>query len=737
MYTRSLKIRVMTFESGNEQEFVSKLTQITLDHLEDEHFGGKELALAMRMNRSTLYRKMHSITEKNISQFIREIRLKKAFDLLQYDNLTAAEVAYKVGFGSPAYFCKCFHDFFGFTPGEVRKKLTEGTLPALEETQNADKNFVAEKQTPLSFGSTKKTYLISASLFLGALIILALYFLLERKGTFMSQLSAQEKSIAVLPLKNLSDDPGNQYFADGITEDILNHLLRIGDLRVISRTTAERYRDSELPSPEIAKSMGVNYLLEGSVRKDGDKVRITVQLIDGKSDRHLWSENYDRQLADIFLIQSEIAQTIARELKAVITPQEKTLIEKVPTKYMEAYNYYLIGNNYYWRSYDKQDYSIAISMYTKAIELDPAFALAYIRLAICHSAVYWFHFDRSYERVAKTKEAIDAAIRIDPELPEIHMALGYYYYWCLLDYEKALEEFSLAETKLRNNPECIFMKASVYRRSGNWKLARENLLLAYELDPGSTQIPQNIAATFFLLGEFREAEVFFNKATFLSPTFIEPYYFKSLMYFKWKGNTVQAREIIKEALKYREGANNPLIFETLALIDLYDGQHKKAISFLQSRDIEIMENQFYYHHKAFHIANIYRILGEMDSAQHYYEAARFVLETRLLDYPDDPRLYSALGKIYAGLGMKGKAIEFGKKGEEMMPIAKEAYRGIFRVEDLARIYVMTGEYQEAIKLLDYLLSVPSTISVKLLLLDPNWEPLWQLPEFKKLVEKYN
>jgi TolB-like protein/AraC-like DNA-binding protein/Tfp pilus assembly protein PilF len=726
----------MTFEGGSEQEFITKLTQLTLDHLEDEHFGGKELALAMGMDRSTLYRRMRTVSRNSISQFIREVRLRKAFELLRDDNLTAAEVAYKVGFGSPAYFCKCFHDFFGFTPGEVKKKLAEGTLPLMEEDPKAEDIINNGKKTRLTFGLIKKPYLIAAALVLAVLIISAGAYFFKRSREFNLYAFGEEKSIAVLPLKNLSDDPDNQYFADGITEDILNHLFRIGDLRVISRTTSERFRDSELPSVEIAKSMGVNYLLEGSVRKDGDKVRITVQLIDGKTDRHLWSENYDRNLADIFLIQSEIAQTIARELKAVITPAEKTLIEKVPTKNMEAYNYYLIGNNYYWRSYDEQDYSIAISMYTKAIELDPEFSMAYIRLAISHSAMYWFHFDRSYERVAKTREAIDAAIVLDPEIPEIHLALGYYYYRCLLDYEKALEELSLAETKLRNNPECIFMKGSIYRRSGKWQAAMENFLLAHELNPGSSQIAQNIAATYFLLGEFTKAEEFFNKETLLNPTFVEPYYFKSLMYFKWKGNTVQARETINKALKYREAANNCLIFETLALMEVYDGHYQKAISFLQSKDIEIMENQFYYHHKSFHIANIYRILGEMDSARHYYGAARIVLETRLLDYPDDPRLYSALGKIYAGLGLKEKAIEFGKKGEEMMPIAKEAYRGIFRVEDLARIYVITGEYQEAIKQLDYLLSVPSTISVNLLLMDPNWKPLWQLPEFKKLAEKY-
>ncbi len=171
----------------------------------------------------------------------------------------------------------------------------------------------------------------------------------------------------MLPFKNLSSEEDSRYFADGIMEDILNHLFRIGDLRVISRTTAERFRDSKLSTVEIAKSIGVNYILEGSVRKQDDLVRITVQLIDGKRDRHLWSENYDRKLTDIFYIQSEIAENIARELKAVITPLEKTLIEKVPTENMEAYNYYLIGNNYYWRSYDEQDYSIAIQCILKPL----------------------------------------------------------------------------------------------------------------------------------------------------------------------------------------------------------------------------------------------------------------------------------------------------------------------------------------------------------------------------------
>jgi TolB-like protein/AraC-like DNA-binding protein len=530
----SLKIRGMTFETGDGNEFLEILTRITLENLENENFGVMELSLHAGMSISTLNRRLHKITSKAACQFIREIRLQKAMELLMQQTYTASEVAYRVGFGSPAYFGKCFHDFYGFPPGEVRKRMEEGILPVPGEpntsceTNTLENLLRGEYKVSVKLQKFKKPYL---GYVLGGLIALifgfAIFYLTE-KGEFNYQLVNRERSIAVLPFKNLSNEDDSQYFADGIMDEILNHLFRIGDLRVISRTTAERFRDSKMSTTEIAQSVGVNYLLEGSVRKQGEQVRIIVQLIDGKRDRHLWSEIYDRQLTDIFHIQSEIATNIARELRAVITPLEKTLIKKVPTRNLEAYNYYLIGNNYYWRGFDAQDYTIAISMYSKAIELDSEFALAYIRLSICHGAMFWFHFDRNYDRFLQSREALEIAISLDPELPEIHIASGYFNLWWLLDYKKALEEFSLAEAMLRNHPECIFMTAAVYRRAGDWKLATENFLLASELDPGSTQIAHNTAENFFLLGEFRQSEGFFNRASLLSPTFMYSYYIKCL-----------------------------------------------------------------------------------------------------------------------------------------------------------------------------------------------------------------
>ena len=202
-------------------------------------------------------------------------------------------------------------------------------------------------------------------------------------------------------------------------------------------------------------------------------------------------------------------------------------------------------------------------MYTKAIEADPNFALAYIRLALCHLSIYWFYFDHSMERILKSKNAIDAATKIDPHLPEIHLALGYYHYWGFLNYSEALKEFKMAETKLQNNSECYYGMASVYRRAGEWSLARENFLKAFELNPGSSRESYNTAETFYLLGEYIEAEKYITKTILLNPTFINSYGMKSHLYLKWKGNTSQAREAISDAYVFKEALNSPIFLQQM------------------------------------------------------------------------------------------------------------------------------------------------------------------------------
>jgi tetratricopeptide (TPR) repeat protein len=481
--------------------------------------------------------------------------------------------------------------------------------------------------------------------------------------------------------------------------------------------------------------MGVKYLITGAIDREGDSLKVWIKLIDAVKNKLLWSNDYTMGISinQIFSLQSKIAKVIAGELKTVLSPEEIMQIGKRPTENLEAYNYFLRGNNYFWRGYEKQDFEIAIKMYERAIELDPGFAKAYLRLSNCYLQLNWFYNDKNIDRLTKSKEAIDAAYKIDPELPDAYLALGNYYYLGFLDYTQALEKLAIAEKKLMNNPECIFLKANIYRRAGKWSLAKENYLKAFELDPGSPPILHSLSVTFSLLGEYQEAEKYFKKTISINPTFIEAYWQESFMYLKWNGNTIESRATIAEAYKINENLSDPRIFELNVLLDIYDGHYQKALTELSLKDYDIINNQFYINLKSLLYARIYTLLNLPGKASEYFNSARTLLESKIHDDPDDPRLYSAVGIVYAGLGLKDKAIEAGKMGVQLMPVSKEAFRGVFRVEDLARIYVIVGEYDAALEQIKYLLSIPSRLSVKLLLLDPTWKPLWSLPKFKKII----
>jgi tetratricopeptide (TPR) repeat protein len=340
------------------------------------------------------------------------------------------------------------------------------------------------------------------------------------------------------------------------------------------------------------------------------------------------------------------------------------------------------------------------------------------------------------DRLAKGKAAIDAAFKINPDLPDAHLALAYYYYWGFLNYKKALQEAETARQSL-NNSECYYTIGAIYLRAGEYSLAKENHYKAFVLDPGIPKQSHNLAVVYSLLREYPEAEKYFRNALLLNPAFIESIWQKSFLYMKWKGNTVQSRETLKEAYQSGESITSPLLFELSVLIDIYDGKYKEALTYLSSQDIDIIYVQFYINLKSLLYARIYDLMNMPEEAHKYFNSARITLDSLILKNPEDSRLYSALGIAYAGLGQKEKAISAGKKGLDMMQISKEAYRGVFRAEDLARIYVMVGEYDKALEQISLLLSIPSRLSVALLQLDPEWKPLWSLPEFREMIARYS
>ena len=311
----------MTDPLSSDQLFIRKLREIVEANLSQEAFDVEELAREAGMSRSAVHRKLRNLGKQNASHFIREVRLLKAREMLGEGSLTASEVAYRTGFGSPAYFSKCYHEYYGYPPGEEKKRIP---------TDETERQKVVPVNTAIrmpAFGDAKtkrKVVFTLSALVLAVVSILVVMALGPRR-------KSSEMSIVVLPFKNLSADPGNQYLADGITEDILNSLCQVSDLRVISRTTSEHFRNTELTSGEISRNVNARNVLEGSVRRQGDRVRITVQLIDGQRERHLWSETYDRELTDMLGLQVEIARDVAEKLNAIITDSEAGQAAELPT----------------------------------------------------------------------------------------------------------------------------------------------------------------------------------------------------------------------------------------------------------------------------------------------------------------------------------------------------------------------------------------------------------------------
>jgi len=600
-----------------------------------------------------------------------------------------------------------------------------------------------QKTKPVSGVKISKIDKISTgwriSTYVSAVIIFAfIIFYIISNIKKSSEISTLEKSIAVLPFENWNSDEEFMHLGDAVTDEIIMQLQYINEFdRVLSRSSTMQYKVNRPSITEIGEDLGVNYIVEGSIQRQDDNVNIRVQVLRTIEEDHIWAEKYEGKWSDIYTIQDNIAKNVAKELQIALTQDEIEEIEKKPTENLEAYNYYLRGNNYYYNSYQERDWFMAINMYNKAIELDSTFAQAYIMFAMCHMSLYWFHYDLTAEPLNKAKEAIDKAFDLEPDLADAHLALGVYYYYGFLDYEKALKHFNKGLKLNPNNCEYSYYMGAVYRRMGNWQKAEEKFLEAFKSDPKNSRVASNTAETFYLIGKYSEALEYINMAIQLNPGWAVVYSQMIKIYLKKEGETAKGREVLKEAsLHINPLSNNFLVFRTISM-DIYDGKYEDAINNLNKIDFEALQSQFYYYPKYLYYAFVYDYLNDSRKAEHFYNLSKTILEDKITKFPDDARLYSALGISYAGLGQKEKAIKAGKKAVEIMPIEKEAYRGYYRLMELAEIYVMVGEYQRAIDQLDYLLSVPGELSPALIQLEKRWQPLWDLPEFRVLIDKYS
>ena len=570
---------------------------------------------------------------------------------------------------------------------------------------------------------------------LSGIIILALLFALIFHLIPGKQIDHLEKSIAVRPFWNESTNEENEYFVNGVTEEIRNNLSKISGLQVRSRGSIEKYRNTDLSTKRMAKELNVTYVLEGTIQRVGNHIKIHTQLILAEDDYYLWDNVFERDLKDakeIFNLQSEIAHAVAEELKIIVTPQEKEIIESIPTDNLQAYEFYLKGEDYRLRSYEENDYKFAIGMYEKAIEADPYFVLPWVGLAAASRSIYWFYYNRSEDLLSETKGYLDKAISLSPNSKEVMLEEGNYYYMCERDYARAIKIFEQLKSDYPNDDDHYFWISMVYRRMGSFRKSFEYNEHAISLNPTYWLHWLNAGLTLQTLKQYTESENYQKKVMELNPS-VEDTFWYLLVLYCLKGELEKAQELSRA-----KGAEIDRLYARLirSNIEIYIRDFDEAIRIIESIGEGIINDPEYYGSKNLQLGLIYYLMSDEKMSVKYFEAERILLEGKIAELKYDPRIYRSLGIVYAGLGMKQKAIEYGRKGNEILGFNKDAISGFYAEMDMARILLMTGDYNGALSILEFLFEHTGYISTELLRIDPFWDPLRDLERYKKMILKF-
>jgi TolB-like protein/class 3 adenylate cyclase/Tfp pilus assembly protein PilF len=547
-----------------------------------------------------------------------------------------------------------------------------------------------------------------------------------------------DKSIAVLPFQNLSDDQGNAYFADGIQDDILTNLSKIGELKVISRTSVMSYRGKTANVREIGKQLGVSNILEGSVRRSGNKVRVNVQLIDANSDEHIWASDYDRDVTDVFAIQTDLAQKITDALQAKLSPAEKSRIERKPTENGEAYLAFVQAHNLQNAMEEIGKLKQSEQLYARAIQLDPTFALAMARYSQLESWIVHI-FERTPERREKARSLAQQALQLQPDLPEAHLAMGFSLYYGDNEFEAALKEFEIAQRGLPNEAEIYLALGAIQRRLGKWSESTASLEKAASLNPKDGWVFQQLALNYQMLRDFDSANKTIDRGLKVNPDGLGLWEVKSKLAIAEKGD-LSVSEQAFQAVKSIPMNDDAKLKITGARADVFLLERKYAEGL---REAESLSDDLLAPIPAA-LCGKYYLIGFARKALHDEAGARTaflqakeLLEAPLKKSPDSPDLRIQLAKILAYLGEKDAALSEARRAAEILPESKDAFGGPEITGGVAEVYGILGENGRAIELLDGLLGRPSHLTVSILKLSPVWDPLRSDPRFQALIDKYS
>src|SRR5450432_1331572 len=626
--------------------------------------------------------------------------------------------------------------------GPEPQRIPETAIEPVE-TETERVASVSEPNHPAASRSFRPILLATAAVL--ALSVAAIFFWRGRTQNPLESPAAipsariviPEKSIAVLPFTNLSADKENAFFTEGVQDDILTALAKFADLKVISRMSVASYvAGPHWNLREIGQELGVANVLEGSVRRAGGKVRVTAQLIEMRTNTHLWAETYDRDLADVFAIQSDIAQQIASALEAKLAPEEKARLDARPTTNSEAYVLYLTGRGVE-EAVNRSDEIEAEQLYVQATALDPRFALAYARASLLNTRISSNGDDLA--RKAKARAQAEEALRLSPTLGEAHLALGLCLYWGEKKYDAALKEFEVAAATSPNNAEIYNYVAGIYRRQGRWRESVASFERAMSLDPRNREVALFAGNNHLFMRDWPAATACYDRALEIAPDFVAPKIGLAYLEVFRNGNPAAGSEILQNI----PAGSDPYGMLSKGRWDLamLERDYSAAEKIITDSSLENFPGDGDTP-KTFYLGRIALARGDIESAQRYFAADRPDTEKRVRENPDMAERHAQLGLLYAYMQRKEDAIREGRRAVELEPESQDALHGAIAAANLALVYALVGEPDQAITLIERLLSAPgpvewpdnpNNITLADLRLRWEWDSLRSNPRFQKIL----
>jgi TolB-like protein/class 3 adenylate cyclase/Tfp pilus assembly protein PilF len=594
-------------------------------------------------------------------------------------------------------------------------------------------NRIKESQRRQKIARRKWLALGGGFLLIALLLTLAVYYQAQKRNNALGTIP--QKSIAVLPFENLSADPENAFFADGVQDEILTNLARIADLKVISRTSVMQYKAGIARNARaIGQALGVANLLEGSVQREGGKIRVNAQLIDARDDSHLWAQTYDRDLADIFAIQTEIATKIAGQLRAKLSPSERSAIETPPTSDLTAYDLFIraqaLASDLTNQIVVKEKAPQAIRLLEEAVARDPNFTRAFYLLSRIHGQMYWSGFDHTPSRLALAKQAAEAALRTAPDDGDAHLAMADYYYHGSRNYQQAQKELTAARQSSPNNPQVFEYSAYIERRQGDWAAATRDFERAIELDPRNFHTIHQLALTYQLQHRYNDQLRALNRALAIVPDDLSTVVLRAWVPADWRADLRPFDQLRATLMEKDPAAANDIEDINYALCERTPDAITRTLAAYPA-DGNVYNGIKY--PRAYWEGVVARWRGEKEKAALAFADARRQVEDVTAKQPDFPAALSLLGLIDAGLERKEDALREARRACELLPMTADAVDGVAYAANLAQVYTWTGEKDLALDQLERVERVPNFVSYGYLKLQPLWDPLRGDPRFEKLV----